>query len=394
MKIATRQAPATEALLSPAKQAATSAAGCVTAPASHPASFSATLGRLAEREDLTKDEAAFALEQIVSGEATEIEAAAFLMALRVKGETADEIAGLAEWIQRMALRVITDQHDLVDTAGTGGDGLHTFNISTTAAFVAAGAGVKIAKHGNRAASSRSGSADMLEALGVRIDLDPDQIATCLKEVGIGFMFAPLHHRAAGRLSAVRKALGVRTVFNFLGPLTNPAGARRQLVGVSSPAHVGLLAAALARMGCRHALVVRGEEGLDELSVCGPTTIVEVCGEHVSPPYSLEPEALGLVRRELAELAGGDAQENAALTRAVLRGARGAPRDIVLLNAAGALYVGGAASSLAEGLRLASGSIDSGRAERTLDQLVDLSRHLAQAGERDRDCGPVDDPGPS
>jgi anthranilate phosphoribosyltransferase len=342
--------------------------------------FVETLGRLADGVDLTREEAALALEQIIEGEASEVQAAAFLMALRVKGETADEIAGLAETTRRMALRVVTDEKVLVDTAGTGGDGLHTFNISTTAAFVAAGAGVKIAKHGNRAASSRSGSADMLEALGVRIDLNPEQIATCLKQTGIGFMFAPLHHRAAGRVSTVRKALGVRTVFNFLGPLTNPAGARRQLVGVSAPAHLDLLAGALSRMGCERALVVHGEEGLDELSVCGPTTVVEVLGARLCDPYTVEPEKVGLVRRQLAELAGGDATDNAALTQAILRGARGGPRDVVLLNAAGALYVAGAASSIATGLDLARDSIDSGRAARVLERLVDLSRRFSPAAE--------------
>ena len=346
-----------------------------------PASFVSTLARLADGGDLTKEEAGSALEQIMAGDANDVQAAAFLMALRVKGETADEIAGLAETMRRMAVRVPGDGCVLVDTAGTGGDGLHTFNISTTAAFVAAGAGMKIAKHGNRAASSRSGSADVLEALGVRIDLSPDHIATCLRLAGIGFMFAPNHHRAASRVSMVRKALGVRTVFNFLGPLTNPAGARRQLVGVSSAPHLELLAGALARIGCERALVVHGQEGLDELSVCGPSTVIEVSGATVGAPYSVEPEQLGLVRRRLSELEGGDARDNAALTRAVLRGAKGGPRDVVLLNAAGALYAGGAVSSLAAGLETARDSLDSGRAERTLDHLVELTRRLSAEAMR-------------
>ena len=234
------------------------------------------LQRLAERRDLSQDQAFAALEELVDGGASDAQAAAFLMGLRVKGETADEIAGLAEALRRRAIKVVVPGADtLVDVVGTGGDGRGTFNISTTAAFVVAGAGVKVAKHGNRAASSRSGSADVLEALGVRVDLSPAEIAACIEEVGIGFMFAPLHHPASKRVAEVRKALGIRTVFNFLGPLTNPAGVRRLLVGVSAPEYVEVLAGALARMGCERALLVHGEEGIDELSVTGVSTVVEV-----------------------------------------------------------------------------------------------------------------------
>ena len=248
------------------------------APTSDGATFAGVLQRLAEGRDLTQEEAAQALRQIVEGTAGEAQAAAFLMALRVKGETAEEIAGLLETMRGLAMPVETSGGDvLVDIVGTGGDRLGTFNISTTAAFVVAGAGVKVAKHGNRAASSRCGSADLLEALGVRVDLTPAEVSSCLERVGMGFMMAPLHHPAMGKVAAVRRALGVRTVFNFLGPLTNPAGVRRQLVGVGAADYLEVLAGALARVGCEHALLVDGAEGMDELSVAGPSTVIEVKG---------------------------------------------------------------------------------------------------------------------
>lgn len=343
--------------------------------------FSDALQRLAERRDLTRAEAASALEQIVDGVAGEIQAAAFLMALRVKGETAEEIAGLAEAMRRRAVRVDTSHSDLlVDIVGTGGDNLGTFNISTTTAFVVAGAGVKVAKHGNRAASSRCGSADVLEALGVRVDLGPTEVAACLDRVGIGFMLASLHHPAAGKVAEVRRALGIRTVFNFLGPLTNPAGARRQLLGVSPPEYLEVLAGALARMGCERALLVHGEDGMDELSVTGPSTVVEVTKGTVEAPYTLDPEECGIPRYELAVLAGGDPRENADITRKILGGWSGGPRDAVLLNAAAAFYVAGMAPSIQEGLESARASIDSGRAARVLDSMVAVTNELA-AGPR-------------
>jgi anthranilate phosphoribosyltransferase len=338
--------------------------------------FTEVLKRLAERQDLSRTEAADALRHIVDGDVSEAQAAAFLMGLRVKGETAAEIAGLVDAMRQLAIRVVTaDPRVLLDIVGTGGDHLGTFNISTTAAFVAAGAGVKVAKHGNRAASSRCGSADVLEALGVRIDLGPAEVAKCIDEVGMGFMLAAIYHPAAGKVASVRKALGVRTVFNFLGPLTNPAVAGRQLMGVSTAEYMDVLAGALARGGSEHALLVHGREGMDEVSVTGPTTVVEVSLDSVGDRYEIEPEMLGLSRCEVAELSGGDPAENAALTRQVLAGSRGGPREAVLANAAAALFVGGAAASIVEGVDLAKRSIDSGRAARVLERLVAFSRSL-------------------
>jgi anthranilate phosphoribosyltransferase len=297
----------------------------------------------------------------------------------VKGETADEIAGLLETMRRLAVPVETPYADaLVDIVGTGGDCLGTFNISTTAALVVAGAGVRVAKHGNRAASSCCGSADVMEALGVRVDLTPAQVATCLDRLGIGFMLATLHHPAAGKVARVRSALGVRTVFNFLGPLANPAGARRQLLGVSAPQYLGVLAEALCRVGCEHALVVCGAGEMDELSVSGPSTVIEVKRGDVARPYSLHPEAFGFALHAQAALAGGGPRENAAITRAILAGEEGPRRDVVLLNAAAGLYVAGVVRSIEEGVGLARESIDTGRSAKVLDQMVALTNELAEA----------------
>ncbi len=341
--------------------------------------FTEVLQHLAERRDLSQDQAFAALEELVEGGVSDAQAAAFLMGLRVKGETADEIAGLAQALRRRAVRVVVPGADrLVDVVGTGGDGWGTFNISTTAAIVVAGAGVKVAKHGNRAASSRCGSADVLEALGVWVDLPPAEIAACIAEVGIGFMLAPLHHPASKRVAEVRKALGVRTVFNFLGPLTNPAGVRRLLVGVSAPEYMEVLAGALARMGCERALLVHGEEGIDELSVTGASTVVELNGESVAPARVFYPEEHGIARREPAVLAGGDPETNAAITRDVLDGRPGGPRDVVLLNAGAALYVAGAASSIDEGIGLARTSVDSGRAAQVLEDMVRFTNRAGGA----------------
>jgi len=354
-------------------------AGGVATIAGHDLRFADTLGRLAEGRDLTRSQAAWALTQIVQGDAGDAEAAAFLMALRVKGETADEIAGLLETMRGLAVPVQTSyQPALVDVVGTGGDRLGTFNISTTAAFVVAGAGVKVAKHGNRAASSLCGAADVMEALGVRIDLTPAEVAVCIDQVGIGFMLASLHHPAMGKVGAVRRALGVRTVFNFLGPLTNPAGVRRQLLGVSAPDYLGVLAGALARVGCERALVVTGYGGMDELSVTGPSTMVEVKDGAVTAPRTVGPSDFGLPRYEQDVLTGGDPAENALITREILAGAGGGRRDVVLLNAAAALYVAGVAGSIKQGLDLAQTSIDSGSAAQVLDDLVLMTNALAAA----------------
>ncbi|MBN1632233.1 MAG: anthranilate phosphoribosyltransferase [Thermoleophilia bacterium] len=354
-----------------------SAVADISVPTGLPLTFADTLGRLAEGQDLSRSQAAWALSQIVDGEAGDAEAAAFLMALRVKGETADEIAGLLETMRRLAVPVETScQGALVDIVGTGGDRLGTFNISTTAAFVAAGAGVKVAKHGNRAASSRCGAADVMEALGIRIDLTPTEVAACIDRVGIGFMLASLHHPAMGRVGAVRRALGVRTVFNFLGPLTNPAGVRRQLLGVSAPDYLEVIAGALARVGCERALVVSGYGGMDELSVAGPSTVVEVRYGAAATPYMMGPADFGLERYDQDELDGGGPEENAVITRAVLAGAAGGPREVVLLNAAAALYVAGACASIREGVTLARESIDSGRAARVLQEMVAVTNEIA------------------
>jgi anthranilate phosphoribosyltransferase len=338
--------------------------------------FCEILARLAEKQDLAQGEAADALQQIVEGKVGEAQAAAFLMGLRVKGETAAEIAGLVDAMRQVAVRVeTTDPGNLLDIVGTGGDQLGTFNISTTSAFVAVGAGARVAKHGNRAASSRCGSADVLEALGVRIDLGPREVAACIDQVGMGFMLASIYHPAAGRVAPVRRALGVRTVFNLLGPLTNPAAAGRQLMGVSAADYLDVLAGALARGGSSHALLVHGLDGMDEVSVTGPSLVMEVVGGTVVEPYEISPEELGLSRWTIADLAGGDPRENAAITRKVLSGLRGGPRDAVLANAAAALYAGGAADSLVEAVGLARDSLDSGRAERVLDQLIAFTRSV-------------------
>ena len=339
--------------------------------------FSTILQSLAERRDLTREEAAEALRQIVDGTAGDAQAAAFLIGLRSKGETAEEIAGLVDVMRRLAVRVKTPAPEcLVDIVGTGGDGLGTFNISTTASLVVAGAGLKVAKHGNRAASSRCGSADVLQALGVRVDLGPDEVAECIERVGIGFMLAPLYHSSMKRVGEIRRDLGIRTVFNFLGPVTNPAGAGRMLLGVSVENYLEVLAGALARTGCERALLVCGAEGMDELSVNGPSTVLEVDGGKVRSPYSVEPEECGVSAHPLATLAGEGPAENAAITRKVLTGMRGGPRDAVLLNAGAALYVGGAAPNIAEGVGLARRSLDSGSALRALERLVALSNELA------------------
>jgi anthranilate phosphoribosyltransferase len=339
--------------------------------------FAALLEKLARREDLTQAEAAQALWAMAEGRVGESEMAAFLMGLRVKGETAEEIAGLVETMRKAVVPVRTESpRSLVDIVGTGGDGLGTFNISTTAAFVVAGAGVKVAKHGNRAASSRCGSADLLEALGVRLDLEPHQIAQCIDRVGLGFMLAPRHHPATGRVAGVRRSLGIRTVFNLLGPLTNPAGAGRLLLGVGVPQSLPVLAQAVARLDCERALVVSGQEGMDEMSVTGPTTVIEVKQGVTSRPYVLEPAECGLQEWPLAALAGGDAAHNARLTRAVLGGEAGAPREAVLLNAGAALYVAGVSSSIREGVALARETLDSGRALAVLERLVAFTRSAA------------------
>lgn len=314
------------------------------------------------------------LAQIMAGEASEPEIAGLLIGLRTKGETVQELAGLAATMRALSTPVDTKRHDLLDTSGTGG-GRSSFNVSTTAALIAAGAGCALAKHGNRSATSLSGSADLLEALGARIDLTPVAVARCIDEVGFGFMFAPAHHAATRFVVPVRKALAVRTIFNFLGPLTNPAGARRQLIGVSDPAYVETIAGALALLGCDRALVVSSEDGLDEMSTSGTTHVVEV-NATVITRGEITLEEVGLPRTPAGAVAGGTPQDNAATTRSILSGDPGAQRDLAILNAGAAIYVSGRADSIAAGVTAAAHAVDSGAALDTLERYVALSRELA------------------
>lgn len=326
------------------------------------------LARLLDGHDLTRDEARETMNEIMRGEATQAQIAGFLVALRAKGETADEIAGCAEAMREHALAVRPQRDDLVDTAGTGGDGMRTLNISTAAALVAAAAGAGVAKHGNRAVSSASGSADVLEALGFNLELAPERVAQSIDELGFGFLFAPSHHPAMRHAAPVRKELAARTVFNVLGPLTNPAGARAQVVGVYSAALVRTIAEVLAQLGARRAFVVHGAGGIDELSPVGPSTVCEVVDGDVRE-RTIEPEELGVARCAIEELAGGTPAENAAAIRRVFAGETGGKRDAILLNAAGAVAAGGHAEDLREGLELARAALDSGAAAARLDALV-------------------------
>ena len=332
---------------------------------------------LASGKDLSAAEAAGVLTEIMEGNASETQTAAVLIALRTKGETVEEIVGLATTMRRLAAPVLTTRDDLLDTAGTGG-GRPTFNVSTTAALIAAGAGCAVAKHGNRSATGLSGSADLLEALGVRIDLRPEDVAACIERIGFGFMFAPAHHGATRFVVPVRKELGVRTIFNFLGPLTNPAGATRQLIGVSDARYLDTIAGALARLGTLRALVVASSDGLDELSTSGTTRVVEVDSGELRA-YEVSPGDVGLATAAPEALAGGTPAENADTTRRILAGEAGPRRDLAVLNAGAAILAGGRAESLADGVRAAEAAIDSGAAAATLTSLIDLT---AELGGRD------------
>jgi anthranilate phosphoribosyltransferase len=327
---------------------------------------------LLDGRDLGRKGAREVMGEIMRGEATPAQIGAFLVAFRAKGELADEIAGCAEAMREHVVPVQPRRDDLVDTAGTGGDGARTLNISTAAGIVAAAAGGAVAKHGNRAVSSASGSADVLEALGFRLDLPADRIAESIDTLGFGFMFAPLHHPAMSHAAPVRREIATRTVFNVLGPLTNPAGARAQIVGVYAPELVRTLAEVLSRLGARRAFVVHGAAGIDELSPAGPNLACEVVDGSVRE-RTIDPAELGIERCEPDELLGGDPEANAAALRDVFAGADGGRRDAVLLNAAGALAAGGLAEDLAEGLELAREAIDSGAAAQRLDELVRFSR---------------------
>jgi anthranilate phosphoribosyltransferase len=327
------------------------------------------IDRLANGADLEPSEASRVLAEIIDGKASEAQAAAFLIALRTKGETVGEIAGLARVLRERAVRV--DAGDgLVDTAGTGG-GRPTFNVSTTAAFIAAGAGCRVAKHGNRSATSQCGSADVLEALGGRIDAGVDVVEACIREIGFGFMFAPLHHPAFKHIVPVRRELAVRTIFNFLGPLTNPAGARRQVIGVSDPTKLETIAAALGELGAERALVVSSADGLDEFSVSGATRVVELKDGALST-YDVTPEQAGVAPSSDGAVRAGTPEQNAVVLRDVLAGNPGTERSLAVLNAGAAIYVAGRADTLSDGVSTAEESIDSGAAAGVLERWVEAT----------------------
>ncbi len=332
------------------------------------------ISKLSLGKDLTWEEAEAAMTTIMSGGATDAQIGAFLIALRIKGETITEIASFAKIMRKFATRVDLKPsvaNLAVDTCGSGGDLSNTFNISTTAAFVAAGAGIPVAKHGNRAVSSKSGSADVLEKLGVRIDLGPEGVRRCIQEAGIGFMFAPAYHGAMKHVALVRKELGMRTVFNILGPLASPANVKHQVYGVFDPDLTEKLAGVLKELGSKHALVVHGTGGLDELSTIGPTKISELAGGKITA-YYVKPEDYGFRAAKPEQIRGDDADSNARITREILAGSKGPKRDIVLLNAGAAIYVGGRAKTIKEGIKAAEKSIDSGKAMAALEKLVEVS----------------------
>jgi anthranilate phosphoribosyltransferase len=334
------------------------------------------LEKLMRRENLTRQEAAQLLDELLAESAGEAEIAAALTALAMKGETAEELVGFAETMRTHALKV-DSKHDLIlDTAGTGGSRKKTFNVSTAAALVIAAADVPVAKHGNRAVSSSTGSADVLKALNVRIDLPLEQVQRCLDQLGFCFLFAPAHHRATARVAQVRRRLGVRTIFNLLGPLTNPAGAKRQIVGVSDPATVLKMGQALSWLGAERAWVVHGEDGLDEVTLSGTTHVVDVCDGEIRQ-FEINPEEIGLARQDTDSLRASTPEESAATIREVLTGRRqDAARELVLLNAAAGLVVAGRASEMREGLKMAADTIDSGRAGEKLEAVITLTNEAS------------------
>jgi len=333
------------------------------------------LAALIEGHDLATEDAADVMQALMAGESTPAQTAALLTALRMKGETVDEIVGFARTMRDHATKVPTTRKPLIDTCGTGGDGSGTFNISTAAAFVAAGARVAVAKHGNRSASSLCGSADVLEALGINLDATPEFVGRCVDEVGIGFLFARALHPSMKHVAPIRTELRMRTVFNLLGPLTNPAGADGQVMGIFDQSRIPVIAEVLLALGGRHAFVVAGCDGLDELTLAGPTTVGEAKDGKVSV-YEVTPDTFGFQRADATMLAGGDAEENARILRNVLEGGEGPRRDIVALNAAPAIVAGERASDLAEGVAMAQASIDSGAALAKLDELIAVT----QAGQ--------------
>lgn len=340
----------------------------------------AAISKLAERENLSEAEMSSVMRQIMTGTATDAQIGGFLIALRMKGETVDEITAAAGIMRELATPVpISDVH-LVDTCGTGGDGSGTFNISTTCAFVAAAAGARVAKHGNRSVSSSSGSADVLAAAGVHLDLSPAQVAECVRSAGMGFMFAPQHHGAMRHAIGPRREMGVRTIFNLLGPLTNPAAAERQVIGVFDDAWRRPLAEVLRRLGSRHVMVVHADDGLDEISIAAPTQVAELKEGEIRE-YTLQAKDFGLIQRSgLEAIKASDVQASLTLMKAVLTAEPGAARDIVLLNAGAAIYVSGICDSLAAGVERAAAVIDDGSAGRHLALLVETSARLSKQAQ--------------
>ncbi len=333
----------------------------------------AILQKLLDRHDLESSEMRLLMQTLMQGKTTPAQTGALLVALRAKGETVAEVAAAAEVLRSLSTRVIVNAEPLIDTCGTGGDASHTFNISTAAAFVTAAAGARVAKHGNRSVSSRSGSADVLEAAGVRLDLEPHQVAGCIEQVGLGFLFAQRHHSAMRHVLATRKEIGIRTLFNLLGPLANPAGAAHQLLGVYSADWVRPLAEVLRTLGSRHVLVVHAEDGLDEISIASPTRVAELKEGQVET-YTLAPEQFGLQRASLDTLVIETAEDSLALIRRVLQGEAGPARDIVVLNAGAALYAADVVSSLQDGVVRAQSVLDAGLAFKKLEQLVEYTRN--------------------
>jgi anthranilate phosphoribosyltransferase len=331
--------------------------------------------KLVDRQDLGRQEMYDVFGYVMDGKASDVQKSAFLIALRMKGETADEITGAAMAMRQRVTPLKTEGTNIVDTCGTGGDAKGTFNISTIAAIVAAGAGAMVAKHGNRAVSSSCGSADLLTELGVSIDLDAERMSEVLRRTGISFLFAPKLHPAMGAVAGVRRELGVRTIFNVLGPLTNPAFARRQVLGVYAKHLVEIIANVLLALGAEHAVVVHSDDGLDEISISAPTQVCEVCYGEIRS-FEITPEDIGIRRQPIETIAGGDARENARIARSILQGEDGPRSDIVAANAGAALYVAGVVATIRDGVALAHESIANGRAMQKLDSLVAVSRELA------------------
>lgn len=335
----------------------------------------ASIEKLIAGKDLNREESREIMNEIMEGRATPAQIGSILTAMRIKGETIDEITGFAEVMRSKSNRVLTEQQQLLDTCGTGGSGIHKFNISTASAIIASANSVRVAKHGNRSASGRAGSADVLEALGVNINLSGDAAARCLDEIGICFMFAQLYHPSMKYAAAPRKELGIRTIFNMLGPLTNPAGADRQLLGIYDRSKTETIAAVMQQLGLKRAMVVSSHDGLDEISISAPTQITELRHGELRT-YHIDPEALGLRTYPLHEVMGGDAATNAQIIHSVFQGERGGYRDIVLANAGACIYVSGRAGTMQEGVKLAAEMIDTGKANAKLEQLIQMTGEMS------------------